>query len=124
LEQDVPSYIFGDSVGRDKVGRDRIEQKGRHNTFTVNNSEGVSVDELNAAIAELRDFVEQLRRTGVVTADGRVTDPGAVVQAVQSEPSRLKALTKAIASGAKDAVLSVVKDGVSVLIVGLVGGQS
>lgn len=114
----MPDYIFGDNVGRD-----RIEQKGHHNKVTINNSEGGSVGEHDAAVAELRDFIEQLKRTGVVAADGSVTDPGAVVQAVQSEPSRLKALTKAIASGAKDAVLSVAKDGVSALIVGLVGGQ-
>lgn len=114
----MPDYVLGDSVGRDK-----IEQKGHRNQLTVNNSEGVSRDELDAAVTELRDFVKHLRRTGVVAADGSVTDPGAVVQAVHSEPSRLKALTRAIASGAKDAVLSVVKDGVSALIVGLVGAQ-
>ncbi|MGH3694049.1 MAG: hypothetical protein ACRDRX_08705 [Pseudonocardiaceae bacterium] len=115
----MSDYVFGDSVGRDK-----IEQKGHRNRFTINNSEGVSRDELDAAITELRDFVKHLRRTGVVAPDGSVTDPGAVVQAVHSEPSRLKALTRVITSGAKDAVLSVAKDGVSALIVGLVGAWS
>jgi len=115
----VPDYVFGDSVGRDKIA-----QKGHHNKFTINNSGDVSADDIAAAVAELQDFVEQLRRTGAVAANGSVTDPGAVVRAVHSEPSRLKALTKAVANGAKDAVLSVVRDGVSGLIVGLVSGQS
>lgn len=78
----------------------------------------------DAAVAELRDFVEQLRPAGVVAADGSGTDPGAVVRAVQSGPHRLKLLTKAIAGGAKDAILSVVGDGVSALIVDLIAGQS
>jgi hypothetical protein len=117
-EQDVSDYIFGD-----KIGRDKIEQKGQRNKFTVNNREGLSVDELDAAVAELRGFVDQLRSAGVVAADGSVTDRGAVVQAVQSESSRLKELTKAIASGAKNAVLSLVKDGVADLIVGQIGRQ-
>lgn len=112
----MSDYIFGD-----KIDRDKIEQKGHHNKFTVNNREGVSVDELDAAVAELRCFVDRLRSAGVVAADGSVTDRGAVVQAVQSESSRLKALTKAIGSGARDAVLSLVKDGVADLIVGQVG---
>ena len=114
----MPNYIFGDSVGRDS-----IEQGGHHNRLTITNSEGASTHDLNAAITELHDFVEQLRSAGIVAGDGSVTNPGALVVAVQSQPCRLKALTKAIASGAKDAILSVAKDSVSALIVGLVTGQ-
>lgn len=77
--------------------------------------------ELDAAVAELRAFVAQLTHDGVVAADGSVTNPGAVVAAVESQPGRLKALGSAIAGGAKDAVLSVVQGGVAALIVALVG---
>ncbi|MEW9533856.1 hypothetical protein [Microbispora sp. NPDC049125] len=112
----MADYVFGD-----KVGRDKYSQSGHHNTFTVTNSGEVSRAEVDAAVAELRAFVAQLTRAGVVAPDGSVTDPGAVVAAVESHPGRLKALGGAIAGGAKDAVLSVVKDGVAALIVALVG---
>ena|SRR5215468_7296399 len=112
----MPDYIFGD-----KVGRDKYTQTGNHNTFTVTNSAEVSRAELDAAVAELRAFLAQLTRDGVLAADGSVTDPGAVVAAVESQPGRLQALGRAIAGGAKDAVLSVVRDGVAALIVALVG---
>ncbi|MEZ0073370.1 hypothetical protein [Planotetraspora sp. GP83] len=112
----MADYVFGN-----KVGRDSYTQSGTNNTFTVNNSDGVSRAEVDAAVAELRAFVAQLTRDGAVAADGSVTDPGAVVAAVESQPGRLKALGSAIAGGAKDAVLSVVKDGVAALIVALVG---
>jgi hypothetical protein len=112
----MPDYVFGD-----KIGRDNYTQSGNHNTFTVTNSDGVSRAELDAAVAELRAFVAQLTRDGVVAADGSVTDPGAVVAAVESRPGRLKALGSAIAGGAKDAILSVVQGGVAALVVALVG---
>jgi hypothetical protein len=111
----MSDYVFGD-----KIGRDKYTQSGNHNTFTVTNSDGVSRAELDAAVAELRTFVAQLTRDGVVAADGSVTNPGAVVAAVESQPGRLKALGSAIADGAKDAVLSVVQGGVAALIVALV----
>lgn len=112
---------MSDYVVGDKIGRDNYTQGGKHNTFTVTNSGGVSRAEVDAAVAELRAFVAQLTRDGVVAADGSVTDPGAVVAAVKSQPGRLKALGSAIAGGAKDAVLSVVRGGVAALIVALVG---
>jgi hypothetical protein len=112
----MSDYVFGD-----KVGRDKYAQSGDHNTFTVTHTGEVSRAEVDAAIAELRGFVAQLTREGVVAADGSVTDPAAVVAAVESQPGRLKALGRAIAGGAKDAVLSVVRDGVAALIVALVG---
>lgn len=112
----MPEYIGGDMVGRDK-----ITQRGRGNSLTVNNSGGVSQAEIDAAADELRAFIAQLRRDGIVSADGGVTDPVAVVGRVQSQPGRLKALSRAIAGGAKDAVLSLVKDGVADLVVALVG---
>src|SRR5262245_13738309 len=112
----MSDYVFGD-----KVGRDQYKQDGDHNIFTVTNSGEVSRAELDAAIAELRTFVAELTRDGVVAADGSVTDPAAVVAAVESQPARLKALAKAIAGGAKDAVLSVVREGVASVIVALVG---
>lgn len=112
----MSEYVFGD-----KVGGDQYKQTGAHSTFTVNKSEGVSRAEVDAAVAELRAFIGQLTRDGVIAADGSVRDPGAVVAAVQNQPGRLRALGSAIASGAKDAVLSVVKDGVAALVVALVG---
>lgn len=112
----MSDYVLGD-----KVGRDMYKQSGDYNTFTVTNSAGVSRTELDAAVAELRSFVAQLTRDGVVAADGSINDPGAVVAAVESQPGRLKLLGSAIAGGAKEAVLSVVKDGVAALIVALVG---
>ncbi|MGH3975264.1 MAG: hypothetical protein ACRDS9_18335 [Pseudonocardiaceae bacterium] len=112
----MSDYVLGD-----KIGRDKYTLSGNHNTVMVTNSGGVSRAELDTAVAELRAFVAQLTRDGVVAADGSVTNPGAVVAAVESQPGRLKALGSAIASGAKDAVLSVVPDGVAALIVALVG---
>jgi hypothetical protein len=112
----MSDYVFGD-----KVGRDKYTLSGGHNTVTVTNSEGVSRAEVDAAVAELRAFVAQLARDGVVAADGSVTDPAAVVAAVESQPGRLRALGKAVAGGAKDAVLSVVRGSVAALVVALVG---
>lgn len=111
----MPDYVFGDMVRGDQ-----FKQTGDHNTFTVNKSAGASKAEVDAAVAELRTFIAQLTRDGVVAPDGSVTNPGAVVAAVQSQPSRLRALAGAVASGAKDAVLSIVKDGVAALVVALV----
>jgi hypothetical protein len=111
----VSDYVFGD-----KVGGNQYKQTGDHSTFTVNNSAGLSRQELDTAVAELHAFIAQLARDGAIAPDGTVTDPGAVVAAVESQPSRLRALGQAIAGGAKDAILSVVKDGVAALIVALV----
>jgi len=77
--------------------------------------------DLDAAVAELRSLVAELTRAGAVAADGTVRDPAAVVNAVQEQPSRFRALAKAIGAGAKDAVLSVVQGGVAAMIVALVG---
>ncbi|ETK33122.1 hypothetical protein [Microbispora sp. ATCC PTA-5024] len=112
----MPDQVFGS-----KVGRDQYTQSGSNNSFVVTHGAEVSRAEVDAAVAELRAFVAQLTRDGVVHADGSVADPGAVVAAVESQPNRLRALAGAVAGGAKDAVLSVVKDGVAALIVALVG---
>lgn len=112
----MPDHVYGDNVGGDKY-----VQGGSHNTFTVNKSGGVPRSEVDAAVAELRAFIAQLTRDGAVAADGSVTDPGAVVAAVESQPGRLQALGRAIAGGAKDAVLSAVQSGVAALIAALVG---
>ena len=58
---------------------------------------------------------------GAVAADGTVTDPGAVVAAVQARPGRLQAVGRAVAGGAKEAVLAAVKSGVAALVVALLG---
>ncbi|GAA0403238.1 hypothetical protein Acor_33550 [Acrocarpospora corrugata] len=105
----------------DIVYGEQYKQTGSSSSMIINKSGGVSRGELDAAVLELRAFVAQLTRDGAVSADGSVTDPAAVVTAVESQPSRLKALGTAIAGGAKDAVLSVVKDGVAAMIVALVG---
>jgi hypothetical protein len=111
----MSDFVFGDKVGRDQF------KAGDHSKFTVTTSDGVSRGELDAAVVELRAFIAQLTRDGVITADGSVADPGAVVAAVESQPGRLKALASAVAGGAKDAVLSIVRDSVAALIVALVG---
>ncbi|MCF3135068.1 hypothetical protein [Streptomyces olivochromogenes] len=112
----MSDYVYGD-----KIGRDKNVQNGSNNNFTVNNSQGLSAPELDAAISELRSFVAQLTRDGVVAADGSVTDPGAVVAAVQSQPGRLQAVGRAVAGGAEQALLSAVQGGVAALIAALVG---
>lgn len=99
-----------------------------HNTGSIGNIGGdltvgnkmVGSADLDAAVAELRLFIAELTRDGAVTADGIVRDPAAVVTAVQEQPSRFKALARAIGAGAKDAVLSVVQGGVAAMIVALV----
>ncbi|WP_143041407.1 hypothetical protein [Streptomyces indicus] len=86
----------------------------------MTNQEAVSGAEINAAIAELRAFLSELADRGAITADGSVTDPGAVVTAVQAEPGRLRALTRAVAGGAREAVLSAVQGGVAAMVTALV----
>ncbi|XVV04135.1 hypothetical protein ACQPW3_01530 [Actinosynnema sp. CA-248983] len=100
------AYVGG-SLG-DVVGRDKI----------VTTTTGPDV---TAAVAELRALIDRLTRDGVVGEDGSVRDPGAAVAAVQEEPSRLKALASAVAGGARDAVLAVVRGGLAELVTGLVG---
>lgn len=115
---------MSDHIYGDKVGRDKNTQIGSNNTINSSGDMGASPDEISAAITELRAMITQLKREGAVENDDKVNDPAAVVSAVQSQPSRLRALATAIGAGAKDAVLSVVKGGVSELIVALVGAQS
>ncbi|MEO3855355.1 hypothetical protein [Acrocarpospora sp. B8E8] len=113
----MSDYVYGN-----KIGRDSYVQTGAGSSFTVNNTgEGMSRAEVDAAVAELRAFIATLTRAGLVTPEGAVSDPGAVVAAVESEPGRLRALGTAIAGGAKEAVLSAVQSGVAALIVALVG---
>ncbi|MFF8846263.1 hypothetical protein ACF08N_26700 [Streptomyces sp. NPDC015127] len=112
---------MSDLVSGDKVGGSKYVQSGDRNTFTVNNSAGVDRAELDAAVAELRAFIAQLSRDGAIAADGSVTDPGAVVAAVESQPGRLRALSSAIAGGATASVLAAVQGGVATLITALVG---
>jgi hypothetical protein len=122
----MSDFVYGDKFGGDKIGGDKItgdvyRQSGSHNRFTVNRSDGVSRGELDAAVSELRAFVAELARTGAVGSDGSVTDPAAVVAAVEAQPGRLRALGRALAGGAKDAILQVVRGGVAALVVALVG---
>jgi hypothetical protein len=113
--------VVGDKIGGDKIGGDMHMQSGHHNTFTVTASAGPSPAELDAAVAELRAFIAQLVRDGAVAPDGSVTNPGAVVAAVEARPAKLAALGKAITDGAKDTVLAAVRGGVAALVVALVG---
>lgn len=115
--------IHGDVVHGDKVGRDQYKA-GDNAHITVSNQEGPSRAEIDAAIVELRSFVDELAARGLVGLDGSVTDPGAVVAAVQSQPSRLRALGRAVSGGARDAVLSAVQGGVAALVTALVRPMS
>ena len=110
---------MSDSVYGDKV-HTQYKQVGDNNVQHITHSEGFSRTDLNAAIEELRSFVVALHRAGLVSPDGTVVDPGAVVTAVQSHPNRLQALGRAVTAGAKDAVLAVVQGGVAALVAGLV----
>ena len=122
-EPGMSDYVYGDKFGGDKIGRDKnVQTGGSGNTFRVDNSPGVSPAELDAAVGELRAFVAQLTREGVVAADGSVTDAGAVVTAVRTRPERLRALARAVAGGASDAVLAAVQGGVATLVTALIGG--
>jgi hypothetical protein len=111
----MSDMIFGDKV----TGGVQNKQVGDRNVMN-NYSGGVSGAELDAAVAELRALIAQLTRDGAIDADGGIKDAGAVVAAVESQPGRLRALGAAVAGGAKDAVLSVVRDGVAQFIVALV----
>ena len=105
----------------DNVYGNQYKQTGSHGVFTVHNSAGVSGADVDAAVTELRAFIAHLARSGAVGPDGTVTDPAAVVAAVESNKTRLGALGKAVLGGAKDAVLAVVRDGVAALVVALLG---
>jgi hypothetical protein len=105
----------------DNVYGNQYKQTGANSVFTVNNSAGMSGADVDAAVAELRAFITHLTRSGVVGPDGTVTDPTAVVTAVESNKGRLGALGKAVVGGAKDAVLAAVKGGVATLVVALLG---
>ncbi|MEV4443125.1 hypothetical protein AB0K09_29780 [Streptomyces sp. NPDC049577] len=106
-------------VHGDKVGRDQYKADGNAR-LTVTHQGGLSHADLEAAIAELRSFVTDLTREGLVDADGAVVDPGGVVAAVRSRRGRLRALARAVSGGAGDAVLSAVQGGVAALVTGLV----
>jgi hypothetical protein len=112
------TYHIGDRFDGDKVGGDKnIQIGGAGNTINTTRYEGgASVD---AAVAELRAFIAELTRDGVVTPDGTVANPGAVVQAVEAGRGRLRALGAAIADGAREAVLRTVQGGVAALVVAL-----
>jgi len=112
--------VVGDKIGGDKTA-DKHVQSGHHITFTVTTSTGPSPAELDAAVSELRAFIAQLVRDGAIAPDGSVTNPGAVVAAVEAQPAKLAALGQAITGGAKDAVLAAVREGVATLVVALVG---
>ncbi|GHG94331.1 hypothetical protein [Streptomyces lanatus] len=109
---------MSDYVHGDKVTGTQYKQVGDHNVQY--NGEGLSRAELDAAVEELRSFIADLRSAGMVSPDGTVVDPGAVVAAVQSQPGRLRALGRAVSAGAKDAVLTAVQGGVAALVAGLV----
>ncbi len=119
----MSDYVYGDKFDGDKIGRDKnVQTGGSGSTFRIDNSPGVTPAELDAAVGELRAFVSRLTREGVVAADGSVTDAGAVVTAVRSRPEHLRALGRAVAGGASDAVLAAVQGGVAALVTALVGG--
>jgi hypothetical protein len=120
----MPDYIHGDKIGGDKVGRDKIVQRGHHGSIRANNTAGGSEQDIRAAIEELRAFIGELHRDGVVGDDGSVRDPAKIVDKVKERPSRFVGLRAAIAGGAKDAILAAVKDGVASLIVALFGHPS
>ena len=103
------------------IGGDQYNQGGSDNTLNVTQNRGSA--DVDAAVRELRAFIAELARHGLVAQDGSVTDPDAVVRAVEANPGRLRALGAAIAGGAKDAVLRVMQGGVATLIVALVGGS-
>ncbi|MBN0043210.1 hypothetical protein JS756_03660 [Streptomyces actuosus] len=103
----------------DKVGRDQYKA-GDNTHITVTDQESLSRAEIDAAIAELRAFIDELTARGLVASDGSVLDPGAVVAAVNSQPGRLQALGRAVSSGARDAVLSAVQGGMAALVAALV----
>jgi hypothetical protein len=104
------------------VGGDQFIQGGSNNTFNVTKG-AVDAAGVDAAVAELRSFIGSLQRVGAVAADGTVTRPDAVVQAVENHGGRLRALAGAVAGGAKDAVLKAVQGGVAALVVALLGGH-
>jgi hypothetical protein len=112
---------MSDFIIGDKVGHDKISVSGHHNALNISNPPDVRPADLDAAIAELRSLIAQLSHDGVVDADGTITDPGAVIAAVETQPGRFKALGKAITGGAKDAILSVVQGSVAEWIVALLG---
>ncbi|MFD9733278.1 hypothetical protein [Umezawaea sp. NPDC059074] len=105
----------------DVVHGSQYKQTGASSNMTVNNSAGVSRADVDAAVVELRAFIDRLTRTGAVGPNGQVNDPAAVVAEVESNKSRLAALGKAVLGGAKDAVLTVVQGGVAALVVALLG---
>ncbi|MFE0514391.1 hypothetical protein [Streptomyces sp. NPDC058964] len=110
---------MSDYVRGDKVTGTQYKQVGDHNVQAVNGA-GLSRAELDAAVEELRSFIVDLHSAGMVSPDGTVVDPGAVVAAVHLQPRRLQALGRAVAAGAKEAVLAVVQGGVAALVAGLV----
>lgn len=117
----MTNFNSGDWVGRDKVEGDVYVQGGSGNTFNVTRNDGGA--DVAAAVKELRVFIAELTRSGAVADDGTVTNPGAVVRAVESNRGRLQALGAAVSGGAKEAVLKVVQGGVAALVVALLGGS-
>jgi hypothetical protein len=98
------------------------QQNGANSTMSAGGGQPDGAA-LAAAVTELRDFIAALQRAGAVSADGTVTEPASVVQAVEEHRGRLSALAAAVGGGAKEAVLKAVQGGVAALVVGLLGGH-
>ena len=111
--------VYGDKVGGN-VFHGNISTSGAGASINISGSQTLSGHDVDEAIAELRVMIAELMRAGVVAPDGSVTRPDALIDTVKSNPSKLRALAKAVAGGAKDAILSVVKDGVAKLIIALI----
>jgi hypothetical protein len=112
---------MSDFVYGDKIGRDGYRQAGSFNTIDVANSHPAQAQDLEEAVTQLRAFIAQLVQDGVIDENGRIADSAAVVAAVESQPSRLRAVGR----DAKEALLwSVVQDGVGMLILSSLGRSS
>jgi hypothetical protein len=96
-----PVFDFRHNV----VRGDQINQAGQVNIGKVAGGLG---DDYDDAVKELRYFIADLKRSGIVAPTGEITDDQRLEDAVLERKPRLKAVARALATGARSVLLGVV----------------
>ncbi len=107
------------------VAGDQFTVKGSHNVGKIDKRTGataqtLSVADRTQAVNELASFITRLERLGIVSNSGQITDARALESEVVAQQSKLRKAAKAIASGAGDALSSMLDHVAVPVILGLI----
>ena len=108
------------------VAGDQFTVKGKHNVGKIDKRSGATTQSLSVAdrtqaVNELASFITRLERLGIVSNSGEITDVKALESEVIAQESKLRKVAKAIASGAGDALSSMLEHIAVPVILGLIG---